>query len=171
MTNSDAGAIEGAGTVSASGVRYLPDGRRTFDPGHTASLRHGAYAVIHLGPRVDTIADELREHVPAFAPSDEVALRLLALALARLEACGPAITAAAAADPADQKRLRRNERSWANAARNMLGDLGMTPSSRVRLGIDLVRGTSLAAEVEAALAARDRADARMRATDDEYATP
>ncbi len=154
--------------VSPAGVRYFPEGGRTFVPGNTAALRHGAYAVVRLGPRVDELADHLRDAVPAFAASDEVALRLLSLALARIEATSVALPDAS---PADQQRLRADERAWANSARNLLADLGMTPASRVRLGLDLVRGTSMAAEVAAALDARERADARMSASTDDEGSP
>ncbi len=159
----------GMGTVSPRGVRYLPDGRRTFEPGHQINVTHGARAIVKLGPRVAKLADNLRPSVPAYAPSDEVALRLLCLALARLEATAIAL---AAAGPDEHQRLRADERGWANSARNALSDLGMTPASRARLGLDLHRSASLAGEIEAALDARARADARMSVTvEDEDGTP
>ncbi len=159
----------GMGTVTASGILHLPDGTRRFLPGHTASVTHGARAIVKLGPRVEALADNLRPSVPAYAPSDEVALRLLCLALARLEATAIAL---AAAGPDEHQRLRADERGWANSARNALSDLGMTPASRARLGLDLHRSASLAGEIEAALAARERADARMSVTvEDEDGTP
>ncbi len=169
MTDPTTGAMVSAGTVTARGILHLPDGTRRFLPGHTASVSHGAYAVIHLGPRVEALADELRPSVPAYAASDEVALRLLALALSRLEATSAAL---ANAGPEAMQRLRSDERSWANSARNTLADLGMTPASRARLGLDLHRSASLAGEIEAALDARARADARMSVTvEDEDGTP
>lgn len=137
-----------------------------FEEGNQAAVRHGAYATVALGPRVDELAELLRESVPAYSPSDEVAVRLLGLALARLEAAGTAIEGAT---PGDLARLRADERGWVNTARRLLGDLGMTPTSRARLGLDLTRGTTLAAAMEEALAARDRVDRRMTRTTEEDA--
>ena len=147
----------------------LPARRYTwppFEPGNTAAVKHSAYAVVQLGPRVAELAEDLRDAVPAYSPSDEVAVRLLAVTLARLEASSAALEGAS---PADLARLRVDERGWLNSARRLLNDLGMTPTSRARLGLDITRSTSLAQEVEAALAARARADARMTPT--EEATP
>jgi hypothetical protein len=84
---------------------------------------------------VDELADALRDVVPAYWPSDEVAVRLLALALARLE------RAEAVADPSS--KLRTDTLGWANSARRLLGDLGLTPTSRAALGLDVARTTAI----------------------------
>jgi hypothetical protein len=117
-----------------------------FQRGHEITLGHGAYAVVKLGPRVDELAGELRELVPTYAASDEPAVRLLALTLARLERAEEALEQA---EPADLGRLRQDALGWANAARRLLNDLGMTPTSRARLGLDLTRakGEALRAHV------------------------
>jgi hypothetical protein len=125
--------------------------RPPFEAGNTASVRHGSYAVVKLGPRVDELADELRELVPGFRPADEVALRLLGVCLARIEA---ASTALEEAGPVELERLRQDLRGWLNTARRLLNDLGMTPTARARLGLDVARMTqavtvtSLAEEAE-----------------------
>lgn len=113
-----------------------------FEPGNQAAVRHGAYATVALGPRVTELAEALREAVPAYSPSDEVAVRLLALTLARLEASSTAIEGAT---PTDMARLRQDERGWTNTARRLLGDLGMTPTSRGRLGLDITKTRAIAA--------------------------
>ena len=50
-----------------------------FEIGNEAALKHRAYATVALGPRADTIANELRPNVPGYASADEGAVRLLAL--------------------------------------------------------------------------------------------
>lgn len=114
-------------------------------------VRHGAYSKLQLGSRTSEIADELREDVVGYRPADEVVLRLLALCLARLEA---AMTALEEAAPAELERLRLDARGWVNSARRLANDLGMTPTARARLGLDVARArqavtlTSLAADAE-----------------------
>lgn len=119
---------------------------QSFEPGNAAAVRHGAYATLALGPRVDQLADELRGIVPAYTPSDEPALRLLGLALARLERVE---TALSDAKPGERQRLRQDALGWANAARRLLNDLGMTPTSRARLGLDISRTGSIVRQVQA----------------------
>jgi hypothetical protein len=104
-------------------------------------LRHGAYATVRLGPRVAELADEIRELVPSYGPSDEPALRLLCLCLARLERAEEALETA---KPEDFGRLRQDALGWANAARRLLNDLAMTPTARGRLGLDLTRAKGAA---------------------------
>lgn len=134
--------------------RWAPafEGQRPpFTPGHDVSLRHGAYADLRLGDRVAELADELRPLVPAGRPADEVALRLLALCLARIEAAHAALEKA---KPAELATLESDARGWTNTARRLLSDLGMTPTARARLGLDVARtaqsvtAVSLAAEAE-----------------------
>lgn len=161
-----------AGTVSPVGVRHLPDGRRTFEPGHTAAVKHGAFSPRLVGPIAVEIAEELEALVagtPAEGPSFAAARSTLALRLARLRRVvdwieqhhgGMPLTAEGDVLPA-----ARLEAELAAAVDKSLAELGLTPSSAARLGVDLMRGSSLAAEVEAALAARDRADARMTTED------
>jgi hypothetical protein len=109
---------------------------RGFQPGHTLSLKHGARSVVALGPRVDELAGDLCPLVPAYTASDEPAVRLLAMTLARLERAEAALEQAA---PDELGRLRQDALGWANAARRLLNDLGMTPTSRARLGLDVAR--------------------------------
>jgi hypothetical protein len=106
-------------------------------------LKHGAYSDVRLGPRVAELADGLRELVPTYSPSDEPAVRLLALTLARLERAESALEAAS---PNDLGRLRQDALGWANAARRLLNDLAMTPTARGRLGLDLTRAADVLGE-------------------------
>ncbi len=107
-----------------------------FEPGNELALRHGAYAVVALGPRVEELADQIRELVPAYSASDEITIRLLCLTLARLERSSD-VTGNVPIE--ELGRLRENERGWTNTARRLLNDLGMTPTSRAGLGLALVQ--------------------------------
>lgn len=107
-----------------------------FSEGNDVAVRHGAYADVRLGPRVAELANELRPLVPGYRASDEVALRLLALCLSRLEAAEAAV---AEASPADLVTLQQHMRGWTNSARRLLNDLAMTTTTRIRLGLDVAR--------------------------------
>jgi hypothetical protein len=41
--------------------------------------------------------------------------------------------------PQDPAKLRSDALGWANAARRLLNDLGLTPTSRARLGLNVAR--------------------------------
>jgi hypothetical protein len=116
-----------------------------FERGNTAAVTHSAYATAALGPRVDELADVHRPLVPGYSPSDEPAVRLLALAFARLERAEVALEAAG---PDEMRRLRQDALGWANAARRLLNDLGMTPTARSRLGLTLARGESVVVQLQ-----------------------
>jgi hypothetical protein len=64
--------------------------------------------------------------------------------MARLEA-------SAALDSPDARRLREDEKGWANCVRRFLADLGLTPTSRAALGVNLsrARGEALRDHLEA----------------------
>jgi hypothetical protein len=109
------------------------------------SLRHGAYANVRLGPRVEELADELRELVPVYCACDAVAVHLLALTISRLEASAVALEGA---EPSELSRLQQDTRGWVNSAGRLLDALGMTPTARARLGVDVAR---VAAAREASL--------------------
>jgi hypothetical protein len=122
--------------VTDDWMSAFPGQRPPFEEGNTLAVRHGAYAIVLLGPRVDELAAELRELVPAYSLSDEPAVRVLGLAFARLERAEAALETAA---PSELGKLRQDALGWANAARRLLNDLGMTPTARARLGLDIVR--------------------------------
>jgi hypothetical protein len=129
-----------------------------FEKGNPLAIRHGAYAVVALGPRVEELADQIRELVPAYSPSDEITIRLLCLALARLERSSDV----AENVPIEELgRLRQDERGWTNTARRLLNDLGMTPTSRAGLGLALVqaKGEALRAHLANKRAGAETIDA------------
>lgn len=132
--------------VPARGYSWPP-----FEKGNTLQLRHGAYSTLHLAPRAGELADELRAVVPAFSPADEPMVRLLAVTLARIERAAVAIDKVDDAAEGNElstylgssadalRRLREDLRGWINTARRLANDLGMTPTSRARLGLDVAR--------------------------------
>jgi hypothetical protein len=105
--------------------------------GNQLAAKHGAYATLALGDRVGELAPVIAEHVPGYTVADEIAVRLLALALARLERSSEALAETTDVDALN--RLRQDERGWANTVRRYLSDLGLTPTARAKLGLDVVR--------------------------------
>jgi hypothetical protein len=100
---------------------------------------------VRIEGRAREVVDELRPTLPLFSPADEPVLRLLAIALVRVE------RAAAALDAADEVRelaaLKADLRGWIASARNLANDLGLTPTSRARLGLDLARAEDTLAQL------------------------
>jgi hypothetical protein len=145
--------------VTGSGLQ--PDGafvpefagqRPAFVEGNGAAVTHGAYSsVLRLAPRAAEIAAELVAISPVRADADGPVLELLALTLVRVE------RAAAALDALDRvteenptaayvdrgrirfEELRKDMRAWISTSARLLGDLGMQPSARARLGLDIAR--------------------------------
>jgi hypothetical protein len=91
---------------------------------------------VKLGARADEIAAEIREVVPAYRPSDEITVRLLAVTLARSERAFAALEDAA---PGDLARLEQDARGWVNRATALVDKLGMTPTARARLRLDVAQ--------------------------------
>ena len=88
------------------------------------------------------------------SPSDEPAVRLLSLAFGRLERAQVALDQA---KPDEAARLRSDALGWANAARRLLNDLGMTPLARSRLGLTLARGESVVVALQRESREREQA--------------
>jgi hypothetical protein len=110
--------------------------RPPFTPGNELSVRHGAFSMVKLEPRVHELVGEIRELVPAWRPPDDVTIHLLAIALARIEALYAKLTAGDVdlAESAD-KWLR----SWVNSARQSADKLALNPTARGRLGLDVAQ--------------------------------
>jgi hypothetical protein len=128
-----------------------------FQPGHALSvgnrgpLTHGAYANRRLSPIAREIADALREMVPNFSPIDEPAVRALAIVLARIEAAEKALEQVEASTDGREfgafsgkgagqfEQLRRDLQGWIKTSVRLMAELGLTPQSRQRLGLNLAR--------------------------------
>ncbi len=125
---------------------------RGFAPGNSFSLRHGGYSLAGLSDRVSEIADAIRPTLPAYSVADEPVLLLLSTTLARIERAIAALETVdenssplgqylGASDgpnlAPDLARLRQDLRAWIGLARRLANDLGLTPTSRARLGLDI----------------------------------
>lgn len=128
----------------------FPGQRAPVKVGNTLAEKHGAYgSSLALSERAVVLADEVRAVCPAYSPSDEFAVRLCGAHLARFERAMRALDevdrlleekglAAYMAGEAERlDRLRRDARSWANAATKLLEALGCTTAARARLGLDI----------------------------------
>lgn len=122
--------------------------RPPFEPGNQAHGSHLAYALLGIGDRAREVADEIRPTCPAYSPADEPVVLLLATTLVRIERANTAMEEVdAKASPLGPylgddfgpglARLREDLRRWINTARGLASDLGLTPTSRARLGLDI----------------------------------
>jgi hypothetical protein len=94
---------------------------------------HGAYALVKLEPRAAELADEIRELVPASHPADEITVRLLALALAQVEAATSWVAEHGLVDEHGNPRgVLRHLGTMMNTAARIADRLGMTPTWRRR---------------------------------------
>jgi len=158
--------------MSAAGDTAAPDARSGLDTagewreafegqrppageGNTLALRHGAYAAVRLSEKASETADALLPLLPVYSPSDEPLLQAFAFTLEQLKAASTALE-----DPSQRKdrlRLSQDARGWALACLRYAEHFGLTPRSRVALGLDLVRGEAAKLTVTrlAALAERE----------------
>ncbi len=133
-------------------VEWTPrfEGQRApFQAGNILAKRHGAYSTVELRGRAADLAGEIRDHLPIYSPADEPVVRLLAIVLARVERASFALDevdehlatqplGAYLAEGAERlDRLRKDLRNWIATAAKLSDSLGMTPSSRARLGLDV----------------------------------
>ena len=120
-----------------------------FERGNQLARRHGGYSLGGIGERAAEIVDEIRPTLPAYSAADEPVLCLLGTTLARIERANRAL------DQVDDQagdrpariyliddalklaRLRDDLRAWVGLARRLAADLGLTPTSRARLGLDI----------------------------------
>lgn len=133
----------------------FPGQRPPFKPGNGLAQKHGAYSSsLAVAPRVAELAAEIRAVAPVYTDADEVVVRLLAVTLVRVERALAPIDDADGASSAEvqQRALRDDLRAWIRLSRQLAADLGMTPTSRARLGLDIARAEQ--AETLVDLAAR-----------------
>lgn len=136
--------------------------------GNQLATKHGAYSVIRLAPRAEEIRAEIEELLPLRSDSDLPTVALLSMTLAQLERAMLVLGAAQAeetdaieegrrvpvATASTLARLNADARGWMSRAQRLLNDLGLSPHSRVRLGLEVVRTRSAVAELNAYLEAK-----------------
>ena len=130
-------------------IGYQEGNEWAFKPGHELSIRHGAkVALERISAEANAVADDIRSVLPVYHPADEVAVRALSIVLVRIERAERALSARDAGESLPSGKtvegdtLERSLRSWLSVAERYLAQLGMTPGSRARLGLDLARATS-----------------------------
>ena len=149
-----AGRPQRRARLAAEGLP-VPQGNGTrppFEKDNQAALRHGGYALVGIGKRGSEIADEIRPTLPAYSVADEPVLLLFSTTLARIERGTDALeTVDENSSPLGQylgpndgpnlapdlARLRQDLRAWIGLARRLANDLGLTPTSRAKLGLDI----------------------------------
>ena len=139
--------------------------------GNARRRTHGAYAVValeRLAAREADVFAALAADAPlqedgTLPPADGALVRLAAEALCRLDSVGDYLARRGIEDDAGELRISALdvEAKLRREAADHLDALGMSPRSRVRLGVDLVRAATSAAEVEESRAARERLDRRL----------
>jgi hypothetical protein len=132
--------------------------------GNARAVKHGATAVLALAPRSAQIAEGLRPLVPLCSEADEPAIRVLAGVLARIETANVFLDEHGLFRPGKDKQLQpvaERIASWENSAARMMDQLGLTPTSRAKLGVDLTRQRDAIAEAIAQQReAREREEAQ-----------
>lgn len=130
--------------------------------GNQLAVKHGAEALLRLQPRAEKIAAQLREIVPARSESDEPTIRLLSLVLARVETANlwlaeNGIFRNSRGDPQPVLKVLS---TWENTAARLADRLGLTPTSRAALGLDLARAhdAGLAKLLDEGRRVRERAE-------------
>jgi hypothetical protein len=110
-------------------------------PGNGLAVTHGGTAVLRLSRRSSEIADGLREIVPTYSEADEPTIRLLALVLARIETVNDWLSEHGVfrTSRGDPQPILRSLSTWENTASRLADRLGLTPTSRAALGLDLAR--------------------------------
>lgn len=107
-----------------------------FQPGNALALTHGSYSAVQLTPRARELAETVRSVAPVVSQADEFIIASFGLILARIERASEALEGA---EPDELLRLNADLRAWTGMALKYADSLGLTPGSRARLGLDLVR--------------------------------
>lgn len=132
------------------------------EEGNTRAMTHGVRATLALQPRTQELANYLVEIVPGFAESDFPSVWTLAGVLAQIEAGRAYIAEHGMLDKKGRPQpVMTTLTTLQNTAHRMTESLGLTPASRAKLGLDVAKGQSLAAEMEAARQAGERARAKL----------
>jgi hypothetical protein len=112
-----------------------------FVSGNEVAVKSGAQAQPwRLAPRTAEIADTLRHLIPGYSEGDEIVLKLLALALARIELAekwlaeqDSVVKPGKRGDPWPILKLMG---TWEAQAGRLASQLGLTPAARARIGAD-----------------------------------
>ena len=135
------------------------------EPGNSRAVTHGAHSERLIGPVVVDVAEEVEQlcsGTPAGEGQFAAARAVLARKLARLRMVGEYLEANHDGSPLTHKggvlKAAQFELTLLASVEKSLTDLGLNPSAAAKLGVELVRGSSVAEELAAARQVRDRAD-------------
>jgi hypothetical protein len=125
-----------------------------FSKGNTVGTTHGAHAPLTAKHKdVREKVEEIAEVVPVrgpdggLHPADREAVVRLAELLCRIDRATAHLDRHGLTNrKGEAHSLLRHISRWEAAARDWMSDLGMTPRSRVALGLDLARTRDLAQE-------------------------
>lgn len=132
--------------------------------GNTLSMLHGVYSDRVRAPIEERIAEVLRRSMAdglgnAYSPAlDEHAIRRAARALTTVEMVEARIDKHGVDSISD--RLSDDYKTAINQATRWLTQLGMTPTSRAKLGVDVARQYDLVSALEERRAQREREPVR-----------
>jgi hypothetical protein len=112
-----------------------------FRPGNDHAKIHGAkVAAWKLAPRASEIAAVLSELLPVRSDADGPTVDLAAIVLARIEVATDYLDRVGLFDARGRPRpILKLLSSWENTAARLLDSLGLSPVSRAKLGLDVVR--------------------------------
>lgn len=139
---------------SGAGTQRAPKKLPPPPQGNRRAVTHGAHAEVlpaRLSAKAQAIAAELAVEAPVRGPDgglpvyDREAVRQLARCLVRLDDVGAYLDQHGVLDRRGKERsAARAERRLRGEAARWLAALGMTPTARARLGLDLARAADLA---------------------------
>ena len=135
------------------------------EQGNARAVTHGAHSERLVGPIASDVSEEV-EALCADTPAGETqfaaARAVLARKLARLRMVGEYLESNHDGSPLTHKggvlKAAQFELSLLASVEKSLTDLGLNPGAAAKLGVELVRGSSIAEELAAARQVRDRAD-------------
>jgi hypothetical protein len=117
------------------------------EPGNRRAQKGGWTSVRVLAPRAEELRNEITELVPVHGPADEPAVRLLSWQLARIERANAWLDEHGLLDAEGSPQpVLKVLSTWENSAARLMDQLGLSPTSRAWLGVDLSRGAVLAEE-------------------------
>lgn len=109
------------------------------DPGNERAATHGAYGQA-IAPRAAELREELLELAPVVSDADQPTVTLLARILARLEKADAWVDEHGLFDRAGRVRpILKVVGGWETTAARLCDQLGLTPTARAKLGLNLER--------------------------------
>jgi len=141
------------------------------EPGNVRAVKHGAHSERLIGPIATDVSEEVEAlcvDTPAGEPHFAAARAVLARKLARLRMVGEYLETNHGGSPLTHKggvlKAAQFELTLLASVERSLTDLGLNPGAAAKLGVELVRGSSIAEELAAARQVRVRADQTHSAT-------